>query len=104
MAGLSLDFVGVILLAYEWWIALSAERLEAELLAREQMLKPSPMMPKPNNPHQAVFDHMREQQRFRQQAMRGQTTRGMRRSWFTVALVLIAAGFLLQLAGSWPRG
>lgn len=100
--GLSLDFVGVLLLAYEWRIAVQAERREAELAQREQMLKPNPMMPRPNIPQQAVFDHMREQQRFNQQYRRTQTTLLMRRSWFSAALLLIATGFLLQIVGSWP--
>ena len=78
------------------------ERREAELMRRQAMLKPSPMMPRPQGPHQAVFDHMREQRETYQQIQRGETTRGMRRGWFTLAMVLISLGFLLQIAGSWP--
>ena len=54
IAGLLLDFSGVMLLAWEWWLALSAERLEAELEDRERRLAPHPSMPRPNNPHQPV--------------------------------------------------
>lgn len=100
--GLSLDFAGVVLLANEWRIAFKAEQNEAELAAREQMLKPSPLAPKPNNPHQPAFDHMREQLRFHQQRQRAQTARGVRRGWFLAALILVAVGFLLQILGSWP--
>ena len=100
--GLSFDFVGVILLAFEWWTALSAERQEAERLRRQAMLKPSPMMPRPGGPHQAVFDHMRDQRETYQQVARGEAVRGMRRGWFALAMVLISLGFLLQIAGSWP--
>ncbi len=102
IAGLTFDFAGVILLGFEWWTALSAERQEAERLRRRAMLKPSPMMPRPQGPHQAVFDHLREQRETYQQVQRGETTRGMRRGWFALAMVLISLGFLLQIAGSWP--
>lgn len=102
VAGLSLDFVGVMLLAWEWWLALSAERREAELAARDRMLAPHPMMPKPAGPHQAVFDHMRDQQRASARDRRLAGTQGMRRGWFMLAMMLIASGFLLQILGSWP--
>jgi hypothetical protein len=102
LAGLTLDFFGVVLLAIEWWTALSAERREAELRRRQEMLRPSPMMPRPGGPQQPVFDHMRQQREAYAEIQRGETTRGMRRSWFTLAMVLIAGGFLLQIAGSWP--
>lgn len=104
VAGLSFDFIGVVMLAYEWWIALSAERENAERAAHEQRLRPSPMMPKPDNPHQPMHDFMREQLRFQRDSARANTIRGMRRGWFTAALVLIAFGFLLQIVGSWPGG
>ena len=102
VAGLALDFLGVLLLAWEWWLALSADQREAELEARERQLQPSPMMPRPANPHQAVFDHMREQQTSGARSRRLAATRGMRRGWFVLAMGLIAGGFLLQMLGSWP--
>ena len=102
IAGLTFDFFGVLLLAYEWWIALKADEREAEIAARENMFKRSPMMPGRNDRTQAVFDHMDEQMRFNQQMQRTRSTLGMRRGWFVLALVLIAAGFLLQILGSWP--
>jgi Flp pilus assembly protein TadB len=107
VAGLCFDFIGVIMLAYEWWIALSAENKEAERAAMEQRLRPSPMFQQQqqaNNPHQPMHDHMREQLRFQQQSARAQAVRGLRRSWFVTALVLIALGFLLQILGSIPGG
>jgi hypothetical protein len=102
LAGLILDFVGVVLLAVEWWTALSAERHEADMEHRQEMLRPHPMMPRPSGPHQQVFDHMRQQQQAFARRQRGSTARGMRRSWFTLAMVLIGSGFLLQILGSWP--
>jgi hypothetical protein len=102
VAGLTLDFAGIVLLAIEWWTALSAERREADIRRRQEMLRPSPMMPRPGGPHQPVFDHMRQQREAYAEIARGEAARGMRRSWFTLAMVLIALGFLLQMAGSWP--
>jgi hypothetical protein len=103
VVGVALDFAGVLILAYEWWIALKAEQHEAELLAREQRFKmPPTMQPQQTNPHQPVFDHMREQQRFLQQQRRTQAVRGMRLNWFIAAFVLIALGYLLQFVGSFP--
>jgi hypothetical protein len=105
LIGLSLDFVGVIMLAYEWWIALSAERQEAERAAFEQRIRPHPIIQQQQqqgNPHHAIHEHMRENLRFQQQAQRAQNLRGMRRGWFTAAMALIAAGFLFQILGSVP--
>lgn len=102
VAGLGLDFVGVVLLSYEWWIAFKAEQRETEILAREQRLKPPPTVPRPNVPNQPVFDYMNEQMRFTRQMQRIQEARGMRRGWYITALVLICGGFLLQIAGTWP--
>ncbi len=104
VVGLGFDLVGVLLLSYEWWVAIRAERREAELLEREQRLKPNPMMPRPSGPHQAVFDHMKENMRFQQQSLRARVVREERRSWFMAALFLIAIGFVLQILGSWPGG
>ncbi len=100
--GVAIDFVGVLILAYEWWIALKAEQREAELLAREQRFKPHPNIPQPNNPHQKVFDHMNEQMRFQQQQKRTQAVRGIRLNWFIASFVLIALGYFLQFVGSMP--
>ena len=107
LAGLTLDFLGVIMLAYEWWIALSAERAEAERNAFEHRIRPAPMMQQQmqqGNPHQPMHDYMRENLRFQQQMAREQGVRGMRRGWFAAAMVLIAGGFLFQILGSWPGG
>jgi len=41
IAGLTLDFIGVMLLAIEWWTALSAERRESELRRRQELLRPT---------------------------------------------------------------
>jgi hypothetical protein len=104
LAGLTLDFLGVILLANEWRIAIGAEAREAEIAEREEMFKPSPMMPKPQNPQQPVFDWMRERERFRQMSSRTHMARRARQGWFKLAMIMITAGFFLQMLGSWPGG
>lgn len=102
VAGLCLDFVGVMLLAFEWWTALKTEAHEAELDEFERRIAPHPMMPRPAGEHQAVFDHMRGQQKAIARSRRGASARGMRRGWFALAMVLIAGGFVLQMLGTWP--
>lgn len=102
--GLTFDFFGVLLLSYEWWIAMRAEERETEIAAQQARLKPSPMMPRNDNPNQAVFDHMNEQLRFNQQLQRIRAARGMRRGYYLLALGLISSGFLMQILGSWPGG
>jgi hypothetical protein len=107
LAGLVFDFVGVIMLAYEWWIALSADRQAAERAAFENRIRPNPMMQQQMqqaNPHKPMHDYMREQLQFQRDQARTEGLRGMRRGWFTAAMVFIAAGFLLQILGSIPTG
>ena len=102
--GLALDFLGVLLFSNEWWTALKVERVEAELEARKTMFKPNPMMPQNNIPQQTVFDWMREQQEAKQRQLRLATARAARWRYYFAALVLVALGFLFQVAGSWPMG
>jgi hypothetical protein len=104
VAGLSFDFIGVLMLAYEWWIALNTERKEIQLAEQEMRFRPHPMTPQPHGEHQAVFERMREDQRFRQRVERAHTAHNMRREWFVIAFVFIASGFALQFLGSWPGG
>jgi hypothetical protein len=107
LAGLCFDFVGVLMLAYEWWIALSADRAAAERAAFENRIRPNPMMQQQmqqNNPHHATHQHMRDQLQFQRDSAQAQSLRGMRRGWFTAAMLFIALGFLLQILGSLPAG
>lgn len=100
LAGLTLDFLGLILLAWEWRLALAAERREAEIAAREEMLRRRPNMPE--HPNQEVFDDMRRRMRFREKQGRAQAAWAERGSWFTLALGVIALGILLQIAAAIP--
>lgn len=100
--GLSLDFLGLLLFSNEWWTGLKAERIEAELEARKTQFKPNPMMPQSNIPQQAVFDWMRERHEASQRQLRLANARAARWHFYLTALLLVALGFLFQLAGSWP--
>ncbi len=102
LIGLTLDFLGILLFANEWWAALKAERVEAELEARKAMFKPNPMMPGSGIPNQAVFDWMREQSEARQRQYRTAEARTARWQFYLIALILVAVGFLFQLAGAFP--
>jgi hypothetical protein len=109
IGGLAIDFAGAMLLAREWWIALGSEQREDEFLERQrredELLRPSPLAQQQQpNPSHAVFERMREQQRFTHRNQRLHSARGMRRAWFMTALGLIAGGFLMQILGSWPGG
>lgn len=104
LTGLSFDFIGVLMLAYEWWIALNAEETEIEIVEREMRFRPNPLAPPAHGEHQAVIDRMREDQHFRQRIQRGHVARSMRRGWFAAAFLFIASGFALQFVGSWPGG
>jgi hypothetical protein len=100
--GLTLDFLGILLFSREWWTALAAERREAEIEARKSQFKPNPMMPRNDGPNQAVFDWMREQQEVRQRQYRSTQARMARWHFYLIALILVAIGFLFQLAGAFP--
>jgi hypothetical protein len=107
LAGLSFDFIGVIMLAYEWWIALSNERRLAQEAEFERRIRPNPVFQQQmqqNNPHAPMHEHMRENLRLQREAARAHGVRGMRHGWFAAAMVCIALGFLMQMIGSWPGG
>lgn len=104
IAGLAFDFVGVLLLAYEWWIALKADERESQILRQERLRDQTMAMHRQNNPGYAAHERLNQDMTFNSRLHRAAEARGMRRGYFVLALVLIAAGFLLQIAGSWPYG
>lgn len=103
-AGLGLDFLGVLLLAFEWRTAMRHEAHEAEVAQREELVRPRPGLPTPAGPHHEMHQDFKERQRFRERANRAAAARTQRRGWFVASLVLIAVGFLLQMIGSLPGG
>lgn len=100
LAGLILDFLGLMLLAAEWRLAIAAERREAAIEEQEEMFRPHPHAPRPRGSE--VFDDMRERRRFHERQSRARAAWEARSRWFMVALGAIAIGFLLQIAAAIP--
>jgi protein-S-isoprenylcysteine O-methyltransferase Ste14 len=109
VVGLTVEFVGVLLLAWEWFTAERQERAEralAEAQGRREESMAGLQRAQPQNPQmQRHFEMSRDMDR-RMTAHRVDTTRrqyrGMRVRTVVAALVLVAAGFVLQMLGSWP--
>lgn len=107
VAGLTLDFLGFVMVLREWWLAFLGD---AALMAHEEQLERQQKLRDfaSQNTNDAMRAHMtragqmqddmaiRTAREARRQTMSG------RRRWFIAATVLIVAGFLLQLAGALP--
>ena len=105
LAGLLLDFLGVILLGREWLVAMAASQREMEIAQREEMFRRRPTMPKPAETiarHMEVVEDMDQRRKFQERVMRANTAWQARRGWFVTAMVLVVFGFLLQILGSIP--
>jgi hypothetical protein len=110
VSGLLMDFAGVMLLAYEWLVAWRAQRRE-ELVDEQgvrQLKTLAFAQSHVRDERMAAHYRMvaeRTQDRIREEESeirrKGHT---IRLPVFVVALVLIAGGFLLQIAGTWPGG
>lgn len=110
VAGLALDFAGVMLLAYEWLVGYSAQRREDEIAARgvrelsnlgfaQQSVRDERMAAHLKMVAARTEDRIRnEGSQVRQQGQR------VRMPVFATAMLMIAGGFLLQILGSWPGG
>ncbi len=110
VAGLAMDFTGVMLLAYEWLVGHLAQRREEEIAARgvremkqiefaQQSVRDERMAAHYRMVAARTEDRIRSQENeIRQQGHR------VRLPVFVLAMVLIAGGFLLQMLGSWPGG
>jgi hypothetical protein len=109
VAGLIVEYLGVLLLAWEWFTARRqdfAEREIAEQQARREEGRAMLQRVQADNPHmQRHFDMTRDVER-RMAATRVEDLRrryGGLRGWAVMApLALVSAGFVLQLLGSWP--
>lgn len=102
LVGLALDFLGVMLLAYEWRVAVRAERREVELAEQAARRELPPSMPRPTGPHQETFDYMNRRRAASMKAERARTTFSSRANWFVRAFALIAIGFMLQIIAAVP--
>lgn len=110
VAGLALDFAGVMLLAYEWLVGYRAQRREDEIAARgvrelsnlgfaQQSVRDERMAAHLKMVAARAEDRIRnESNQVRLQGYR------VRMPVFTTAMLMIAGGFLLQILGSWPGG
>ena len=100
--GLTLDFIGVVLLAFEWRSAMRAERREVELAELAARREAPPNFPKPGGEHHETFAWMRRRRDADMRARRAHSAFDERSGWFTLAFVIIVIGFLLQIVGSLP--
>lgn len=105
--GLTLDFLGFVLLLREWWIAFLSEK---SLMAHEESLERQQKMRAfaSQNTNDAMRAHLtragemqddmaiRRARDERRQAQHG------RRRWFMAASFLIVLGFVFQLTGALP--
>ncbi len=110
VAGLLMDFAGVMLLAYEWVVGHIAQRREDEIAARgvREMKNLDFAQQSVRNEQMAAHYRMvaaRTQDRIRNEGVEiRQQGHRVRLPVFATAMVLIAGGFLLQILGSWPGG
>lgn len=107
--GLVVEFLGVLLLSWEWFTAQRQERaeraLEASHARNEQALAQMQRHRTPDPGMQRHYEMSRDAQR-RMTEIRVEDTRfvygGMRSRAVTFALAFIAIGFIIQLLGAWP--
>lgn len=110
VAGLTLDFLGVMLLAYEWLVGFRAQRREEEaglrgerelkhLAFAQQSMRDERMAAHYKVVSERARDRIAEEGR----AIRHRGTQ-IRLPVFFTAMVMIATGFVLQALGSWPAG
>lgn len=110
VAGLGMDFAGVMLLAYEWLVAYRAQRREEAIAATGDRELKNLAFARQSVRDDRMAAHLgmvasRAHDRIRQQGNEvRQRGHQVRLPVFVTALVLIAGGFVLQIAGSWPGG
>ena len=107
--GLVVEFLGVVLISWEWFAAQrqeAAERAIETAHARgEQGMAHLQRVQAPNPTLQRHFEMSRDVQRRMTDARVADTRRvysGMRGRAVAFALLIITAGFVIQLLGAWP--
>lgn len=105
--GLSLDFLGFVLLLREWWIAFLSERslmAHEEALERQQKLRAfaSQNTNDAMRQHMARTGEMQDDMAIRRARDERRDVQKGRKLWFSAATVLIVLGFLFQLVGALP--
>ena len=110
VAGLVMDFAGVMLLAGEWLVAYRAQRREEEIEAQGDRELKTLAFAQSHVTDERMAAHYkmvtaRAVDRIREQGLdvrrRGHQ---IRLPVFVAALLLVAGGFALQILGSWPGG
>ena len=109
VGGMVVEFVGVMLLAWEWFAArrqdLAERRLAAAQARREEGMAGLQRVQADNAQMQRHLEMSRDMQR-RMTASQVDQTRaqyGSMRGWAVgLALAFVAVGFVLQLMGTWP--
>jgi hypothetical protein len=110
VSGLLMDFTGVMLLAYEWLVAYRAQRREEMVDEQGVRQLKTLAFAQANVRDERMAAHYRMVAERAQDRIREQGSEIRRQGHiirmpvFVVALLLIAGGFLLQVAGSWPGG
>lgn len=107
VAGLTADFLGFVLLLREWWIAFLSERAlmaHEESLERQQKLRAfaSQNANEGMKRHLATAGQMQDDMAIRRARGERLASLAGRRAWFLGAAVLIALGFVLQIAAALP--
>lgn len=105
VVGLVLDFSGFMLLLREWWLAFFNEARQIEM--EEQLervralrnLRPTPQGQR--NPFETL-ERVQDEAALRRAREAHRAAMASRKGTFIFSTVLIALGFVLQLAGAWP--
>jgi hypothetical protein len=103
--GLSLDFIGFMLLLREWWLAFFNEARQMQLAEQFDRMRAlrnlRPRAPGERNPFEQV-ERMQDESAIRNARGEHRAAMAARRGMFLLATVLIVSGFVLQIAGTWP--
>jgi len=109
VAGIIVEFVGVLLISWEWFTAQRQERDERAIeAAHARQAESMAMMQRHGQPNPAMQRHFEmtgaAQNRMTTARIEANRTSygGMRTRTVALALVFVVAGFVLQLLAAWP--
>jgi hypothetical protein len=109
VAGIIVEFIGVLLISWEWFTAQRQEQTERAIeAAHARQAENMALMQRTGQPNPAMQRHfeMTGAAQSRMTAARIEANRrsfgGLRTRAVAVALVFIVAGFALQLLAAWP--
>ena len=105
--GITLDFLGFVLLLREWWLAFFSEKAQManeEALERQQKLRAfsAQHASESMRGHLARTGEMQDDMAMRKMRDERRGAQAGRRRWFVAASVLITLGFVFQLLGAVP--